>query len=203
MGSGDSKANQEIFNSKFKAFEPLFIDGKLTDLKIIVEDETFKLHKFVLGAQSETLAEMFETNEDVKELNLSNINKQTFKIIVNFMYKDERPADDVDFLELYAASEKLKISELTKLATAKLVTKINADNALDVMNVANTYNSQVLKEKAFSVIKTMFPDMKRDEELMNRPDIVKELTDAKKAYEEKLKSILSKLEPAEVNPSEV
>lgn len=179
---------------KFKAFETLLQSGRLTDLTIKIDGESFKLHKFVLGARSATFAEMFESNEDAKELKLSNINKETFKVIVDFIYKDDIPSDDANFLELYAATGKLKIEELMKMAEEKLSENVNETNFLEILTVANIYNSWKLKEKSVAFVHEMFPDFEdSDDALMDRPDLVKEMFDARREFEEKLDVIKNKL----------
>ncbi|KAL7013135.1 hypothetical protein ACKWTF_015213 [Chironomus riparius] len=130
------------------------------DFKIIITEREFDVHKFLLAARSDTLYNIFLENPQIEELKLVDISEEMFEIILKFLYTDELPGDDgTNYLELFAATGKLRIDLLMNHAANKIKEKIDENNALDILKLSNRYNHFDLRIKAYDVIKSMYPDV--------------------------------------------
>jgi len=131
------------------------------DFRIIIEDQEFPVHKFLLAARSPTLAEILKNNPEVENLNLVDISVEIFEIILKFLYTDELPVEDgTNFVHLFAATGKLQIQELKKFAALRLIDQIDDENALEILKLSNIYDHDELKQKAFQQIKRKYPKIK-------------------------------------------
>lgn len=180
-------------NEKFKDLEKLMQSKRLSDVKVIVGDKTFELHKFVLGARSPTFAEIFESNQESNEVELHNISQSTFRAIIDFIYEDLPPDDSVDLVQLFATAGKFKIFKLMEILEEKLASRISKENVHKVLAVAELFKSRILKTQSQTVLQKMYPDVKEIEQLVDRPDVVREIIIAKKEYDERLSKISHEL----------
>ena len=135
----------------------LLQNDNFKDFRIIIDDEKFLVHKFLLAARSPTLAEIFKANPNAETLNLVDISTNTFEVILKFLYTDKLPLDDeIKFLHLYAAAGRLKIQKLQKLVGAKLADQIDSNNVMDIFNISHKNEDHELRQKAFDQIKKSY-----------------------------------------------
>ncbi|CAG9811141.1 unnamed protein product [Chironomus riparius] len=155
------KLVSQLQSGFFTDFRNFIDDDTTKDFLVQIEDHDFPVHKFLLVARSPTLAEIFKTNPEVENLNLVDISVETFGIILKFLYTDELPGDDAtNILHLFAAAGQLKIEELKDFAAMKMINQINEDNATEVLNLSNKYENQMLRKKAFDVIRDKHLDIR-------------------------------------------
>lgn len=112
------KEHQSSFNRDIKN---LTKNDNFKDFIIQIDDQEFKVHKFLLAARSPTLADIFLANPEAENLKLVDIAVDTFEKILHFMYNDELPGDKdgVNFLQLYSAAGRLGIDELKNVVAKK------------------------------------------------------------------------------------
>jgi hypothetical protein len=154
-------------------------DGK--DFTIKVDETDFEVHKFLMFARSPTFAEMIKNNPDADKLILKDIPQKTFKEILNFIYTDKEPKQDVDMKEIFGAASKLKIKMLKEIASKRLIAGVNAKNAYDFLVFAHKHNHEELKLKSFGEIKKVHPNLK--DAMMNDPEKLKVLIEAWRVIE--------------------
>jgi len=178
--------NEQQDVQKFCSDIKNFIQDETTkDFQIQIEGQEFPVHKFLLAARSPTLAEILKNNPEVENLNLIDISVEIFEIILKFLYTDELPGEDeTNFLHLFAAAGKLKIEELMNFAASKLIDMIHAENALEIFKLANKYEQQGLKLKAFEEIKSNYPKSKFKDEWIDNTEKVEKLIEILKKMEE-------------------
>jgi hypothetical protein len=195
---------QSFLSSDVEAF---IQDESTKDFKIIIEGQEFPVHKFLLAARSPTLAELLKNNPEVENLNLVDISVEIFEKILKFLYTDELPGDDgTNFLHLFAAAGKLKIEELKNYAAAKIIDKIDPENAFEVLNQSHKYKVTVLWEKAFEEIKKKYKNIEIKDEWAKEPEKLLRIVqnfklkeDAKRKYEEEIRKLDEQFESSMIN----
>ena len=129
-----------------------------------------------MAARSPTLAESFRKNPIAENLKLIDLSVEIFEIILKFIYADELPGDDgTDFLQLFAAADRLKIEKLIKYAAPKILDQVSPDNALNIFSICANFGLNELKEKTFEEVKNKYKEINFDDEIMEKPDDVVKL----------------------------
>jgi len=164
-------------------------DEKSKDFKIMIDDQEFSVHKFLLAARSPTLAEVLQNNPHVENLNLVDIPVDIFKVILNFLYTDKFPNEDTNFLQLFAAAGRLKLDNLKNFAADKILQNINEDNVIDVLNLSNKYGDDELRMDAFEMIKELYPNINFMDEWAFEPQRITKVIELFKEKEEAIRKI--------------
>lgn len=176
-----SKNHVEMMNE----IKNIISNEKFKDCTVKLRDEKFKANKFLLAARSPVLAEMIASNIDAEIFNLFNVSAEIFREILNFINTDELPTDDnIDFVQLFITVHELKIEKLKTFAIQKLIAKLNADNAFEMLDLSNEYEIKELRQKSFKEIKKMFGDGKLDENLATQKEKLAKLLKLKKEKDE-------------------
>lgn len=92
------------------------LKNQFTDVTIIVENETFHLHKNILAASSEYFQNLFTATSTIGDHNknfvLLNITKNSFKILIDFIYTGGFELNKENVYDVYDASRVLKIGQV-------------------------------------------------------------------------------------------
>jgi Leucine-rich repeat (LRR) protein len=162
----------DMYNDLQHAME----NENLKDFTVKVGEKEFKAHKFVIAARSPVLAEIIENNKDAECLNLTDVTSEIFRKVFHFIYTNELPkVDATSLIQIIEASKKLNIEKLTNIATQKLSTLINPQNALQILQLSNKHGMMDLKQKSFGVIRKFLQSDKIDESLASQPEKLKDL----------------------------
>ncbi|CAG9803021.1 unnamed protein product [Chironomus riparius] len=163
-------------------------NDKHKDFTVKIMDEEIRVHKFLLAARSPILAEMLLKAPDAENLNLVEISSTTFKQILRYIYTDELPTDSkINFLDLFAASGRLKMKALQDFAGMKISIKINTDNVLDIFELSVKYGHESLKQKAFNEIKQKYSKFHLKDELLFQPEKLMKIVQSLKKKEEEMR----------------
>lgn len=189
----NQKLNDELPKGRFRDIEAFIQDESTKDFKIIIESHEFNVHKFLLAARSSTLAEILRANPQAQNHNLSEIPVEIFEVILKFLYNDEIPGNDTNFLHLYDAAGMLKIQELKEFAAKKVIQVITQDNAVEILKLSNKYDHEEMRLKSFAVIKNKYSGLAIKDELALDTDKIErlcEIIQRKRKAEEDLIEIL-------------
>jgi BTB/POZ domain len=154
-------------------------------------------------ARSPVLADMILENPVAENLNLVDIPVKVFKIVLDFIYNDTAPPNDVNLIEIYAAAGRLAINELKNFTAAKLMDQVDEINAYEVLVLSNKYGSVNLMMKAFEHIKKIFPDKNLGDEFARQPDKIRKLLDMKRKMDEEFESLRLEVEGVSVANEEL
>ncbi|CEF62852.1 Speckle-type POZ protein [Strongyloides ratti] len=143
---------------------------RLTDFKIICDDHQFLVHKFILATHSPVFRAMFchnNTNE-VKDNCLTIIDSNPFiveKMIKYMYYLEINNTLNVDEgLGLLHLAEKYDIISLKNLCEKELLTKISNDNVCMILQNADIYNANILKDICIKMISQSFKKVMKTKE---------------------------------------
>lgn len=178
-----------------KANKYLWETGDLSDFTIKTEEKEFKVHKNLLAANSIVFRQMFTHKMKETVDNEMTITDYTAKVVEQFLvfiYTVELPKTDEDVVDLFAISAKYSLDELRNYCENKIRLNLNNDNASAVLSMANLYDRKELKKDAFAVIKAfiekMFDGLQIDDELIDKPDELAAILEARKNLENILRA---------------
>jgi BTB/POZ domain len=168
--------------------ESLRASRRFSDFTIVVGSKEFAVHKSVLGIQSSVFAAIFEN--DMKEriegkMEIEEFSAAAVEDFLRFFYTGEIQ-DARNAMEIFELAAKYDILKLKLIAEIIVFRQVEENNAMQILELANLYKSENLKNKAFTEIKKMFPKTALQPELKDKPDDVKELIEAKRNFEENI-----------------
>lgn len=146
---------QEKEITKSKRME---IENLVYDFTIKINGKKIRANKDMLIINSPVLAKLIEENGDANSLKLQDISKEMLVAILKFMMTKRPPSEEMNIVELYAASARFEITELMVITAAMLMDKITLENAPDVIKLGLQYGNREMQVKAFAELKKKFPD---------------------------------------------
>lgn len=147
--------NDIKYNHDFKALleEPFASDFCIES----ADGKTFKVHKLIISAHSEVFKAMLkeETAESQNNyVKLVDVNGDDLRCMLEFIYTGTvQDLDRVDFVSLLMLSDKYDLKGLRELAQYALAKQTTTDNAIDILIIADMYDSDSLKRETFKFIK--------------------------------------------------
>lgn len=128
-GYRDNNTLYDRVNKLLKSYE-------WSDCNFFVCGKKFKAHKLILGITSPVFEAMFygplSNNEDVT---ITDVEPNIFDMLLTYIYTDKVEIKSVDeAYELMYASRKYMLEYLTETCAAYLVTNINIDNVINILN---------------------------------------------------------------------
>lgn len=150
----NTTANEARMSSDYKV---ILNSGVLSDFEFkLKNNESLKAHKVVLCARSPVFYKMFTTYmQDAKKssIDLPDINSNTIKEFLRFIYCNEVQNLETVALELLFIAEKYQVEPLKQLCARHIETKLSEQNVLDVIVIADRMtNSKQLLRKCVSLI---------------------------------------------------
>lgn len=165
-------------------------DESTKDFTIKIDDQQFRVHKFVLAARSETLAELLSNNPTASELKLVDISVKAFEKILSFLYTDHLADDgEVSNLKLFAAAAFLKIKSLMDVTALRILKDVNAENAIEIFKLSNRHGHDELREKSFLEIRKKYPKIPFKDEWKDDTEKVFRTVDVFLDTEEKIRDL--------------
>lgn len=152
------------------------------DLKIKINDREFHVHKLILAGRSPTLAELLRNNPGAENIELVGISVEIFEKILKFIYTDELPRMDDEYLRLFSAAGRLQIEELKNFAAEKAIEQINSTNVIEVFILSNKYGHDGLRKNAYEELRKKYPKIEFKDEWMDQSRRIVEII---KAFEDK------------------
>jgi speckle-type POZ protein len=142
----------------------LLDSAALSDVSFVVggDDEAppLRAHRAILAARSPVFkaqfcGHMLEANTDAPSLIITvpDMDSETFKTMLRFMYTDNLPAglghddegEDEALLSLLAAADRYALDRLKLLCARKLLSNMTVDTVATLLDCAETYNCPDLK----------------------------------------------------------
>ncbi|XP_069122864.1 kelch-like protein 6 isoform X1 [Argopecten irradians] len=160
--------------SRLKYFEELsqglvsmWQAGCFTDVEVMVDEHSYHCHRLVLGAMSDYFNAMFssgfkESNE--KRVILQGVDKETFEMILSFLYTGEDQINNDNVSQLLMASVMLQITSLQTICENFLRQNLNIYNCVGVWRIANAHGLQHLTKTSWTFIMKFFPEICGEEE---------------------------------------
>jgi BTB/POZ domain len=188
---------EEFMNIFTVGLKDLWASKEFSDFKIVsggsTESKEFAVHKSVLAAHSGKFAAIIREDTNTGKLWIKDFDASTVEGMLCFMYTGETQ-EKSNAMDLHAIAHKYEV-KLLKQRTEKIIMReINEVNVIEIFGFARLHDSTEMKGAAFSAIKRMFPDVKLQESLIEKPEAIKKLVnvrrkllDAKVEYQKMVK----------------
>jgi BTB/POZ domain/Leucine rich repeat len=200
----DEDEEEEFMRSFAAGFKDLWTTKDFSDFRIIGgfdgSSKEFAVHKIVLATQSDVFAAVLK-NDNMKEaqtgtMTIDDFSADTVEGMLQFMYTGQ--IKKLVAMDLYAIASRYHVKNLKSRTEKIMLRNIDETNALEVFGLGHQYNSIKMKLAAFEEIKKMFPNTPLRDELMTKPENLKEIVNAgrerKKIVEEAEQNYLAKLQ---------
>lgn len=137
----------------------LLDNDMFTDITFKVNGQEFKAHKAILSARSAIFKAMLsgKYTEGKSPIELRDINPQTFKQLLNYLYTGKLPDlyDKPD--DLYITADKYCLNRLRSYCENTMILSISEENAVRYLLLADTYSAIDLKIACMCYINTHAP----------------------------------------------
>ncbi|GIX86779.1 speckle-type POZ protein B [Caerostris darwini] len=147
-----SITTHDAYDSMNTDLHRLFTEKTFSDLTLRTEQESFQAHKTILCARSPVFRAMFRHDMVEKLTNsvyIPDVEADTLKRMLEFMYCNKFDNVQIESaMKLYAAADKYEILTLKKICYAYVISNVSAKNANDVIDFAELYEENDLKDVA-------------------------------------------------------
>ncbi|KAG5668341.1 hypothetical protein PVAND_016284 [Polypedilum vanderplanki] len=169
--------------------EIVVAESSFKEFTINVGKTSFKIDKILFASQSTRLAEIFRDYPEAKEFKLEDTSEKTFQNVFDFICTNEIP-ENANLIELFVAANRLKIHTLIKAVAEILIENIDESNSFEILVIANRFNHDKLREKAFENIKTkIFPFKSLDENLAKQPEKLRNMIEMKRKIDQEFENL--------------
>lgn len=135
----------------------------LCDVVLVVQDERFMAHRAVLAAASCVFKAMFTNcmkERDAHEIVLSCVSKHAWRMVMQYIYNAQVNLDNNDdALVLLSTARMYQLERLESFVEMFLVQRVQVTNALLLMEAAERYDLQRLRDACFAVMEQNFEAM--------------------------------------------
>lgn len=142
-----------------------FENAAYSDFTLICEDGTaLPVHRVFLAKKSPTFKKMFDTEVHEQKTTLKEINSETMKEVLRYIYCGNANIQDVKLITnvLYAAAL-YEIEELKILCIDGLMEQINKENVMGILDIAVVFGHEELEKKCLGVILKYYKELKDTE----------------------------------------
>lgn len=161
MGNGSDSATLILHQQVLTNYAALYTTGRLSDVKIMVGDSVFNVHRLILAAQSRFFEAMFfnssmiESNTD--EIQLKETDPEVFNLLLELVYNGSlekaKFLDPETLIVLYILIERYQFIDYESYLLQEIQNKvINFDNFWKFLDTAVFYNNKALMESCFKFL---------------------------------------------------
>ena len=182
--SGSSKLEVSGDGSKeaLKKISASFNMEKLSDFVVKCGAKEFKCHKLILACGSPVFEAMIMSNMkegNESELNIDDFDEDTIESLLRYIYFDKVASLDKQAESLLAAADKYDLAGLKAVCEWNLAQRVNVDNAIDLLLLADMHNATELKRFILEYISgsgaAITQKRENFEKLENNPELLEEI----------------------------
>ena len=151
----------------------MFNSEELSDCVIECDGRTFRCHKLILAGRSPVFKAMFRSNmaESLgSKVTVEDLSETVMENVLRYIYTGRVAALEDQAGELLVAADKYDLGGLKASCEDAIARTLNADNAVDLLLLADGYNANQLKQHA------MYYLSGRKIGICQRPENIEKLT---------------------------
>ncbi|KAG2332361.1 hypothetical protein Bca52824_003541 [Brassica carinata] len=185
-------SNKELFLGGLKKlFKEQWEADVLLKAGKSAKGETISAHKLVLASRSMVLKKMMESDalkssSKLETVTFSEMKHEELEALVKFMYSIDGSIPPHSLKKhvrsLYLAADKYEIPHLRDICRNQLILSLNASNALNILELAQTPFDKDLNDAAFTIIKNNISTIASSPEfklfVVNHPELSVEIVKA-------------------------
>lgn len=184
---------QSIQGGEAEASDPESFMNKIlqsTDFVLVANDsKEFRVHKRVIAYASPYFSRLFQSNMELKFLNIPEFSSNVIESFLIFIYTGNIQNVQPDFIELATIATKLEVSYLRTICERTLLKKMDPSNTYELFALSSRLEMITLRQATFDEICKLFPDEILDENLINDTAGVKELVEARSMGKRKIEMV--------------
>lgn len=116
-----------------------------SDVLVKINDGTImKAHKYLLSKKSPVFNDLFSNNMDIDSINITDFKGLVIQELLRFIYFGNVQNIEQINIELFKAAKTYEIDELSVLCLRSIVAAVNYDNVVDIVKLADEYDSKEL-----------------------------------------------------------
>jgi len=141
-----------------KDLDHLFLDQTNNyDVTLTCGEKVFYCHKGILSARSPVFKAMFQSNMKENELGtveIEDIQQEVVSELLQYIYSGTMSLNFEKYgKELLAAAEKYQVDQLKGACENELISKLDAENCIEMLLLGDRYKARNLKKSAFEFFK--------------------------------------------------
>ncbi|XP_017076911.2 kelch-like protein 18 [Drosophila eugracilis] len=163
--------HDQLFGESFPLFKEIRRLGKLCDVTLKVEDQTFSAHRVVLAATIPYFYAMFTNNmaeSRIKEITMkeSAIEPSALESLINYVYSGQVRIDNQNVQSLMVGASFLQLSNVRDACASFLISRFHPHNVLGIRTFADSMICRQLIDAADKYIDQNFAKVSQSEEFL-------------------------------------
>ncbi|XP_012264312.2 kelch-like protein 18 [Athalia rosae] len=159
----------DLYAKGFPVFEEIRRQGKLCDVTLKVDDQSFSAHRIVLAATIPYFNAMFLTNmieSKQNDITLQGIDAVALEAAINFAYSGRITLTESNVQSLMMGASFLHLHEVRDACAEFLTRRFHPHNALGIRHFADTLSCMILVEEADKYIQQYFHEVSLADEFL-------------------------------------
>lgn len=162
----------------WKPWTPALIKS---NLHIIIGSRKYPVHKSVLASQSAPLQKSLTF---INVLKLNSFTPEIVESFIRFLYTSRM--DEKDATKLFVMATCFKVGDLKSMCEKLIIKNITTATAPHIMSLGHRFNNLAFKKVAFSEMKKICPGINLPDEMIEKPERLKEIIEAAQTRKRKL-----------------
>ncbi|XP_011297003.1 kelch-like protein 18 isoform X2 [Fopius arisanus] len=162
----------ELFSQGFPIFEEIRRQGKLCDVTLKIEDQTFSAHRIVLAATIPYFHAMFLTNmieSKQKDITMQGFDAVALEALINFAYSGKVTLNKDNVQSIMMGASFLQLNKVRDACADVLKSHLQPHNALGICSFADRLSCPALVKEATKYIHQYFHHVSLSEEFLTLP----------------------------------
>ncbi|XP_017845262.1 kelch-like protein 18 isoform X2 [Drosophila busckii] len=161
--------HEQLFADSFPLFKEIRRLGKLCDVILKVEEQTFAAHRVVLAATIPYFYAMFTNNmaeSRIKEITMKEIEPRALESLINYVYSGHVLIDNHNVQGLMVGASFLQLSDVRDACAGFLISRFHPHNVLGIRSFADSMSCRQLIVAADQYIDQNFAKISQSEEFL-------------------------------------
>lgn len=157
----------DLFSQGFPVMEEIRRQGKLCDVTIKVDDQSFTCHRIVLAATIPYFQAMFTSDmaeSTQREITMQGIDATAVEALINFAYSGRVTIHSQNVQSLMVVASFLQMHKVADACADFLKKRFHPNNVLGIRQFADTLNSSQLSEAADKYVQQYFHEVSLSDE---------------------------------------
>ncbi|XP_043466552.1 kelch-like protein 18 [Leptopilina heterotoma] len=154
----------------FPIFEDIRRQGKLCDVTLKVDDQSFSAHRIVLAATIPYFNAMFLNNmseSKQKDITLQGVDSVALEALINFAYSGRITLTNENVQSIMIGASFFALHKVKDVCAEFLQTRFHPHNVLGIRHFADTLSCAILLEQANKYIQHYFQEVSLADEYLN------------------------------------
>ncbi|ESN98498.1 hypothetical protein HELRODRAFT_84578 [Helobdella robusta] len=166
-GQGRSYNSASHGCSVVEGFQRLWQDSSMCDTQLIVQGQTFHVHRCYLAACSQYFYSMFTKDFAEKmqaQVELKAVSALGLRALLEYSYTGSIVINDANLQDVLEAADHLQFNEVLTFCARHLRDELTVDNCLHFLRLAETYGLQECKRDTKAFILDNFVPVSKNED---------------------------------------